>query len=74
MASTTLADYETNGLNIHLTCSGCGKVSYRYTAKLREICHAKGIGEDVSDLATRLKCDRCGARNPSITGVRSMSP
>ena len=71
MARTTLADNEASGLNLHIMCR-CGNVSYRSVKAMRATCQIKGISEVVDDLAGKLKCERCGSRNPSVTGTTAM--
>ena len=58
----TAADLVRFDAGMRIECGGCG---YARTVEGFDLVRAAG-GGPLSDIATRLKCSRCGARDPKL--------
>ncbi|MBB3691439.1 hypothetical protein [Sphingomonas sp. BK580] len=66
----TLDDYDERGFSAHVTCS-CGRIELVPICTLRAACARIGAGETIAAIAPHLRCQKCGARSPTIIPFRA---
>ena len=59
----SIADYHREGLNLRVECRNCRRVVVLDAGRVLMTCHRRGQSKQIDQVAARLRCGDCGARD-----------